>query len=267
MLFSAPTRSVCRGLNLSSRLTPTPRCRATQPDGWSGASLIPSIGPGSTPAQERVVAGFGVLQPRISFHLTAATRSRFAALLAISGGIDPYSTAASDAYMDLFGVGSFTGKGIYDVDAFEAATGNDVPREPHPQPRPDRGELRPLRPAQRHRALRRLSGPVPRLRLPRAPLGPRRLAALAVAGPARTGSQRVASQPAAARGAVEAVGQPAPQPCAPCALLAPGAGLDRPCPARPGSGRRRPWRPWRCRCSSCAWAAFSAASATGRWPA
>ena len=74
-----------------------------------------------------MVAGYGVLQPRISFHLTAATHSRFAALLATSGGIDPYSTAASDAYMDLFGVGSFTGKGIYDVDAFEAATGETFP--------------------------------------------------------------------------------------------------------------------------------------------
>jgi cyclic beta-1,2-glucan synthetase len=79
------------------------------------------------PAQERVVAGFGVLQPRVSFHLTAATHSRFAALLAISGGIDPYSTAASDAYMDLFGIGSFTGKGIYDIDAFQAATGTTFP--------------------------------------------------------------------------------------------------------------------------------------------
>ena len=48
-------------------------------------------------------------------------------MLATSGGIDPYSTAASDTYMDLFGIGSFTGKGIYDVDAFEAATGDTFP--------------------------------------------------------------------------------------------------------------------------------------------
>ena len=75
----------------------------------------------------RVVEGYGVLQPRVSFHLTAATHSHFAALLAASGGIDPYSTAASDAYMDLFGLGSFTGKGIYDVDAFESATGHVFP--------------------------------------------------------------------------------------------------------------------------------------------
>ena len=74
-----------------------------------------------------MVEGYGVLQPRVSFHLTAATHSHFAALLAASGGIDPYSTAASDAYMDLFGLGSFTGKGIYEVDAFEAATGEEFP--------------------------------------------------------------------------------------------------------------------------------------------
>ena len=75
----------------------------------------------------RVIEGYGVLQPRVSFHLVAATHSRFAALLAASGGIDPYSTAASDSYMDLFGLGSFTGKGIYDLDAFEAATGKTFP--------------------------------------------------------------------------------------------------------------------------------------------
>ncbi|QEH38872.1 N,N'-diacetylchitobiose phosphorylase [Aquisphaera giovannonii] len=78
-------------------------------------------------AAGRVVRGYGLLQPRVSFHLTAATHSRFAGLLASSGGIDPYSTAASDAYMDLFGLGSFTGKGIYDVDAFEAAVGATFP--------------------------------------------------------------------------------------------------------------------------------------------
>jgi cyclic beta-1,2-glucan synthetase len=79
------------------------------------------------PAQARVVEGHGVLQPRVSFHLVAATRSRFARLLGASAGIDPYSTAVSDHYMDLFGTGSFTGKGIYDVDAFEAATGAAFP--------------------------------------------------------------------------------------------------------------------------------------------
>ena len=92
-----------------------------------GTLAHPLNQPRFDPEPGRVVAGYGVLQPRVSFHLTAATHSQFAALLAASGGIDPYSTAASDAYMDLFGLGSFTGKGIYDVDAFEAATGETFP--------------------------------------------------------------------------------------------------------------------------------------------
>ncbi|MBV8487597.1 MAG: hypothetical protein JO161_04910, partial [Planctomycetaceae bacterium] len=68
-----------------------------------GTLAHPLNRPRFDPDRKRVVEGFGVLQPRVSFHLTAATHSRFAGLLAASGGIDPYSSAASDAYMDLFG--------------------------------------------------------------------------------------------------------------------------------------------------------------------
>ena len=48
-----------------------------------------------------------------------ATRSRFARISRGHPGVDPYTTAVSDVYQDLFGEGTFTGKGIYDVDAFE----------------------------------------------------------------------------------------------------------------------------------------------------
>ncbi|MCW3016999.1 MAG: glycosyltransferase (phosphorylase)/cyclic beta,2-glucan synthetase, partial [Solirubrobacterales bacterium] len=92
-----------------------------------GTLAHPLNTPRFDPNAGRVVEGYGVLQPRVSFHLTASTHSRFAGLLASSGGIDPYSTAASDSYMDLFGIGSFTGKGIYDLDSFEAATGHAFP--------------------------------------------------------------------------------------------------------------------------------------------
>jgi len=92
-----------------------------------GTLAHPLNAPRFDPAKGRVVEGYGVLQPRVSYHLFAATRSRFAGLLAASAGIDPYATAVSDTYMDLFGLGSFTGKGIYDVDAFEAATGPTFP--------------------------------------------------------------------------------------------------------------------------------------------
>jgi cyclic beta-1,2-glucan synthetase len=78
-------------------------------------------------SQGRVVEGYGVLQPRISFHMPAALHSRFTRIWVGSAGVDPYSCAVSDIYQDLFGAGSFTGKGIYDVDAFEAATGDTFP--------------------------------------------------------------------------------------------------------------------------------------------
>src|SRR5205085_11146302 len=63
----------------------------------------------------------------VSLSMLAATRSLFSRLLASSAGIDPYTTAVSDVYQDLFGRGTFTGKGIYDVDAFEAAAGHTFP--------------------------------------------------------------------------------------------------------------------------------------------
>lgn len=75
----------------------------------------------------RVVEGYGILQPRISFHLPAAQRTRFTRIWVGSAGVDPYSAAVSDIYQDLFGAGTFTGKGIYDVDAFASATGETFP--------------------------------------------------------------------------------------------------------------------------------------------
>jgi cyclic beta-1,2-glucan synthetase len=75
----------------------------------------------------RVTEGYGILQPRISVDLVSSTRSRFAQLFSGNTGIDPYTTAVSDVYQDLFLEGSFTGKGLYVVDAFEAALHDRVP--------------------------------------------------------------------------------------------------------------------------------------------
>ena len=75
----------------------------------------------------RVVAGYGVLQPRVNFLLQTGRRSLLARVFAASAGIDPYSSATSDVYQDLFGSGSFTGKGLYDVDAFAATAGRAFP--------------------------------------------------------------------------------------------------------------------------------------------
>jgi cellobiose phosphorylase len=79
------------------------------------------------PARGRVVRGYGILQPRVSVSLASASESRFAAIYAGHPGLDPYTTAVSDVYQDLFDEGTFTGKGIYDVDVVRQATDGRFP--------------------------------------------------------------------------------------------------------------------------------------------
>lgn len=79
------------------------------------------------PTTRHVVRGYGILQPRVSVTLESSARSRFARIFSGNTGVDPYSTAASDVYQDLFAEGSYTGKGLYDVDAFQAALASRVP--------------------------------------------------------------------------------------------------------------------------------------------
>jgi cellobiose phosphorylase len=74
-----------------------------------------------------VVAGYTILQPRIGNLLPPTGVSRYAALFGGDAGIDPYTLAVSDLYQDLFAEGSFIGKGIYDVEAFERALAERFP--------------------------------------------------------------------------------------------------------------------------------------------
>ena len=83
--------------------------------------------PSFDPAVGRVTEGYGILQPRVSVTFTSAAGSLFARLYSGHTGVDPYTTAVSDTYQDLFGEGIFTGKGLYDVDAFTAALEDSVP--------------------------------------------------------------------------------------------------------------------------------------------
>ena len=75
----------------------------------------------------RVTEGYGILQPRVSVTMASAAGSLFARTYAGHTGVDPYTTAVSDVYQDLFREGIFTGKGLYDVDAFAAALEGRVP--------------------------------------------------------------------------------------------------------------------------------------------
>ena len=76
----------------------------------------------------RVVEGYAILQPRVAFSLpTSSEATPFQRTFSGAAGVDPYAAAVSDVYQDLLGEGSFAGKGIYDIDAFEAALAGRVP--------------------------------------------------------------------------------------------------------------------------------------------
>lgn len=80
------------------------------------------------PEKQRVVSGYGILQPRVTPALARGQQgSPYQQLYSGPAGLDPYAAAVSDLYQDLFAEGSFTGKGIYDVDAFSAALADRVP--------------------------------------------------------------------------------------------------------------------------------------------
>ncbi|HEV7432478.1 MAG TPA: protein ndvB, partial [Steroidobacteraceae bacterium] len=76
----------------------------------------------------RVIEGYAVLQPRVTASLPVGREgSLFQRVFSSMSGIDAYGAAVSDVYQDLFGEGSYAGKGIYEIDAFEAALANRVP--------------------------------------------------------------------------------------------------------------------------------------------
>lgn len=75
----------------------------------------------------RITEGYAILQPRVGIHLPATRRSWYGRLFSGEAGTDPYTQAVSDVYQDLFGEGSFVGKGIYDIDAFAACLEGRLP--------------------------------------------------------------------------------------------------------------------------------------------
>ncbi len=104
--------------------TQLPRDSARQ---FVGTMAHPLNRPRFDQSMQRVRSGYGILQPRMAASLSAACRSRYAQLCGSEPGIDPYTRSVSDVYQDLFGEGSFIGKGIYDVDAFEGVLKGRMP--------------------------------------------------------------------------------------------------------------------------------------------
>ena len=92
-----------------------------------GAMAHPLNRPVFDPVRGIVTKGYGILQPRLGVSLAGSRMSWFVRLYTGEVGIDPYTRQVSDVYQDLFGEGSFIGKGIYDVDAFQQATKERFP--------------------------------------------------------------------------------------------------------------------------------------------
>ncbi len=78
-------------------------------------------------ATRKISEGYGILQPRVAESMAAGGRSWFLHLFGGESGVDPYTRTVSDVYQDVFAEGSFIGKGIYDVDAFEQVLKNQFP--------------------------------------------------------------------------------------------------------------------------------------------
>ncbi len=91
--------------------------------GWKlvGTMAHPLNRPYYDEQKQRITRGYGILQPRVSVSLSKSGGSIYARMHGNEPGIDPYTRLTSDVYQDLFEEGSFIGKGIYEIDAFEKA--------------------------------------------------------------------------------------------------------------------------------------------------
>jgi cyclic beta-1,2-glucan synthetase len=92
-----------------------------------GTMAHPLNRPVIDPVRGVVVAGYGLMQPRIDVELESSNRSHFSRIFTAQEGLDPYANAISDVYQDLFGEGIYTGKGIYDLDVFQKILKPAVP--------------------------------------------------------------------------------------------------------------------------------------------
>jgi hypothetical protein len=77
--------------------------------------------------KKRITEGYTILQPRMAVGMEESHPTRYLKVFGGEPGIDPYTRAVSDVYQDIFGEGSFIGKGIYDVISFSKAVEGRFP--------------------------------------------------------------------------------------------------------------------------------------------
>ena len=212
----------CITLDSDTRL---PRDAARQ---LIGIITHPLNRPTFDPAAGRVTEGYGILQPRVSVTFTSAAGSLFARLYSGHTGVDPYTTAVSDTYQDLFGEGIFTGKGLYDVDAFMAALEDSVPENALLSHDLFEGLHARVALVSDVELVDEYPSSVLDARPPPAPLDSRRLADSVLAVSVRPVALRAEAQHAAAHRPLEDPRQPAPQPRRADAAGAARRRLDRP---------------------------------------
>ncbi len=105
--------------------TELPRGTARRMVGASAHPLNQAI---LDPVRGVVIAGYGILQPRVQVSVQSTARSRLASIYSGETGFDIYTSAASDVYQDLYGEGIFVGKGIYEVDTLHRVLDRRFPR-------------------------------------------------------------------------------------------------------------------------------------------
>ena len=79
------------------------------------------------PETKIVTRGYSLIQPRVGITLTSSNATNYSSIYSGHSGLDPYTHTVADVYQDLFKEGSYIGKGIYDIDAFEKALDERFP--------------------------------------------------------------------------------------------------------------------------------------------
>lgn len=78
-------------------------------------------------ANQKVKEGYVIIQPSVRNHIVDQNGSRFTKIFGGESGLAHYGAVISDIYQDIFNEGIYTGKGIYDVKAFQKVLQNKVP--------------------------------------------------------------------------------------------------------------------------------------------